>query len=165
MPDFVKPRAFRRPTDGAGTCLPSIDSCPGGCILPPSHSRIRLFWSAPARWQSGYAAACKAVDAGSIPTLASKLQGPPNGGPLRLERGGIVAEGGSFQFRGSPGSSQRLFSAVATPHGIPLERSVCSVLRRGSVRLTAGRERPLPSLRSGCCASLAGFAGRSDRLF
>ena len=24
-----------------------------------------------ARWQSGYAAACKAVDAGSIPTLAS----------------------------------------------------------------------------------------------
>ena len=26
-----------------------------------------------ARWQSGYAAACKAVDAGSIPTLASIL--------------------------------------------------------------------------------------------
>ncbi|CDI01529.1 hypothetical protein BN873_150317 [Candidatus Competibacter denitrificans Run_A_D11] len=26
-----------------------------------------------ARWQSGHAAACKAVDAGSIPTLASKL--------------------------------------------------------------------------------------------
>jgi hypothetical protein len=25
-----------------------------------------------ARWQSGHAAACKAVDAGSIPTLASK---------------------------------------------------------------------------------------------
>ena len=25
----------------------------------------------PARWQSGHAAACKAVDAGSIPTLAS----------------------------------------------------------------------------------------------
>jgi len=36
-----------------------------------------------AGWQSGYAAACKAVDAGSIPTPASK---PPNrrwvsGGP------------------------------------------------------------------------------------
>ena len=28
-----------------------------------------LIW---ARWQSGHAAACKAVDAGSIPTLASK---------------------------------------------------------------------------------------------
>ncbi len=27
-----------------------------------------------ARWQSGYAAACKAVDAGSIPTLASNFR-------------------------------------------------------------------------------------------
>jgi hypothetical protein len=30
------------------------------------HSNFRIR----ARWQSGYAAACKAVDAGSIPTLA-----------------------------------------------------------------------------------------------
>ncbi|GEM_PF-1996888 len=30
-----------------------------------------LIW---ARWQSGHAAACKAVDAGSIPTLASILE-------------------------------------------------------------------------------------------
>ena len=38
-------------------------------------SRIARFEEYPgspeARWQSGYAAACKAVDAGSIPTLAS----------------------------------------------------------------------------------------------
>ena len=31
-----------------------------------------------ARWQSGYAAACKAVDVGSIPILASGLS--PGGG-------------------------------------------------------------------------------------
>ncbi len=33
-----------------------------------------------ARWQSGYAAACKAVNAGSIPTLASIPKDPS--GPL-----------------------------------------------------------------------------------
>ena len=34
-----------------------------------------------ARWQSGYAAACKAADAGSIPTLASnQLTHGPGGG-------------------------------------------------------------------------------------
>src|SRR5512144_2694346 len=33
-----------------------------------------FFVIALARWQSGHAAACKAVDAGSIPTLASNLQ-------------------------------------------------------------------------------------------
>ena len=33
-----------------------------------------------ARWQSGYAAACKAVDAGSIPTLASIFPSRPGGG-------------------------------------------------------------------------------------
>ena len=32
---------------------------------------LRLRFSALARWQSGHAAACKAVYAGSIPTLAS----------------------------------------------------------------------------------------------
>ena len=40
-----------------------IDSAPQGCILRRLQPK--------ARWQSGYAAACKAVDAGSIPTLAS----------------------------------------------------------------------------------------------
>jgi hypothetical protein len=36
--------------------------------------------TAEARWQSGYAAACKAVDAGSIPTLASIFLPCPGGG-------------------------------------------------------------------------------------
>lgn len=35
---------------------------------------------APARWQSGYAAACKAADLGSIPGLASTLYERPGGG-------------------------------------------------------------------------------------
>ena len=47
----------------------------------PGQSRGKRFKSrfplhslfSPAGWQSGYAAACKAVDAGSIPTPASKL--------------------------------------------------------------------------------------------
>ena len=39
-----------------------------------------------ARWQSGYAAACKAVYAGSIPTLASIHMGMR---PMK-ERGGIT---------------------------------------------------------------------------
>ena len=30
----------------------------------------------PARWQSGYAAACKAVDVGSIPARASSILAP-----------------------------------------------------------------------------------------
>ena len=37
----------------------------------PVYSIARLRTAPSARWQSGYAAACKAVDAGSIPTLAS----------------------------------------------------------------------------------------------
>ncbi len=37
------------------------------CFFPPDIK----FGKPVARWQSGYAAACKAVDAGSIPTLAS----------------------------------------------------------------------------------------------
>ena len=41
----------------------------------------RLLSSPLARWQSGYAAACKAVDAGSIPTLASNS---PVAGILRM---------------------------------------------------------------------------------
>ena len=44
--------------------------------VPSSNSRIARFRKfrslfPKARWQSGYAAACKAVYAGSIPTLAS----------------------------------------------------------------------------------------------
>ena len=34
---------------------------------------VKVVW---AKWQSGYAAACKAVDAGSIPTSASILLKP-----------------------------------------------------------------------------------------
>ena len=40
-----------------------------------------------ARWQSGYAAACKAVYAGSIPTLASNLMGFQ---PIKLKQGEIT---------------------------------------------------------------------------
>ena len=41
-----------------------------------------------ARWQSGYATACKAVDTGSIPVLASKfLLHPVSGDPkIQLKR-------------------------------------------------------------------------------
>src|SRR5262249_29479002 len=38
----------------------------------PGIVTLRHWPSREARWQSGHAAACKAVDAGSIPTLASK---------------------------------------------------------------------------------------------
>src|SRR5687767_1168695 len=45
-----------------------------------------LFLSA--GWQSGHAAACKAVDAGSIPTPASKAQaGPRPGGETGRRKG------------------------------------------------------------------------------
>ena len=40
-----------------------------------------------ARWQSGYAAACKAVYAGSIPTLASILTGSK---PIKMKQGEIT---------------------------------------------------------------------------
>jgi hypothetical protein len=47
----------------------------GGIIISPE-SKLRfpvlVLQETPAGWQSGYAAACKAVDAGSIPTPASK---------------------------------------------------------------------------------------------
>ena len=42
----------------------------------PTGILARLLSTSLARWQSGYAAACKAVDAGSIPTLASKTPAP-----------------------------------------------------------------------------------------
>ncbi len=45
------------------TCPTQIDSVRQDCILRRLQPK--------ARWQSGYAAACKAVYAGSIPTLAS----------------------------------------------------------------------------------------------
>ena len=57
-------------------------------------SRIARFEEYPgspeARWQSGYAAACKAVDAGSIPTLASifsSIPGPCPGGEIGRRKG------------------------------------------------------------------------------
>ena len=43
-----------------------------------------------ARWQSGYAAACKAVYAGSIPTLASILPGVE---PGKMKQGEITGTG------------------------------------------------------------------------
>ena len=55
-----------------------IDSTRQDCILRRLLSTVIVLHrqgmkqvTAGARWQSGYAAACKAVDAGSIPTLAS----------------------------------------------------------------------------------------------
>ena len=47
---------------------------PGVFFYRARYATLRARWNAPdemARWQSGYAAACKAVYAGSIPTLAS----------------------------------------------------------------------------------------------
>ena len=41
-------------------------------LLKPRRLPPRGFLICKARWQSGHAAACKAVYAGSIPTLASK---------------------------------------------------------------------------------------------
>merc|ERR1712146_625040 len=38
---------------------------------PPESTKIRFLRSFPARWQSGYAADCNSVYAGSIPTRAS----------------------------------------------------------------------------------------------
>merc|ERR1712000_351774 len=38
---------------------------------PPESTKIRSLRSFPARWQSGYAADCNSVYAGSIPTRAS----------------------------------------------------------------------------------------------
>ena len=35
--------------------------------------------AAPAWWQSGYAEDCKSLNAGSIPTQASKIKSAPNG--------------------------------------------------------------------------------------
>ncbi len=51
-----------------------IDSARQGCIL----RRVQP----EARWQSGYAAACKAVYAGSIPTLASIFSTTSPGGGI-----------------------------------------------------------------------------------
>ena len=44
-----------------------------GAFLYPRRFLIAGVLQRRARWQSGHAAACKAVDAGSIPTLASKF--------------------------------------------------------------------------------------------
>ena len=44
--------------------------------FPLQFLRSKSFWTA-ARWQNGYAAACKAVYAGSIPTLASNMPNAP----------------------------------------------------------------------------------------
>ena len=42
-----------------------------GSIGAGARVESRLDHASPARWQSGYAAACKAVYTGSIPVLAS----------------------------------------------------------------------------------------------
>ena len=57
-------RGNPRIKSGAGPC---------GCLLIPSSASGFSFYKGItlAGWQSGYAAACKAVDAGSIPTPAS----------------------------------------------------------------------------------------------
>ena len=49
-----------------------------------------------ARWQNGYAAACKAVYAGSIPTLASIIY-------MRLSPGGGIGRRNGLKIRRSQG--------------------------------------------------------------
>ena len=57
--------AFHRPGADAKK---DVQPRPSRNLGPP---RFFVFRTSPARWQSGYAAACKAAYAGSIPTLAS----------------------------------------------------------------------------------------------
>ena len=53
-------------------CRSSYQRGKSGTRFPPFHMRAQRGFPR-AGWQSGYAAACKAVDAGSIPTPASRL--------------------------------------------------------------------------------------------
>jgi hypothetical protein len=70
------------------------------------HSNFRIR----ARWQSGYAAACKAVDAGSIPTLASNLMSSRSVTDLKT---GIVQE----QYLAGV-SSKRLTALIFSVQGV-----------------------------------------------
>jgi hypothetical protein len=63
--------------------------------------------TAEARWQSGYAAACKAVDAGSIPTLASIFLPGPGGGIGRRSGLKIRCPKGRAGSSSAPGTNHR----------------------------------------------------------
>jgi hypothetical protein len=51
----------------------------GGNLAAVQLANSSLVSQTLAKWQSGHAAACKAVYAGSIPTLASNLREEPSG--------------------------------------------------------------------------------------
>ena len=74
--------------------------------------------TAEARWQSGYAAACKAVDAGSIPTLASIFLPCPGGGIGR--RSGLKIPCQKWRAGSSPALGTNSRAAIqlvnASPH-------------------------------------------------
>ena len=64
----LKTQIFPIDSTGKGAILPRLGcGYPGARSLPVTAQRV-------ARWQSGYAAACKAADIGSIPFLASISQ-------------------------------------------------------------------------------------------
>ena len=110
-------RFGRRPS-AVRTIAERPDARLGKCICPLLG--ISGYTASPAtteaRWQSGYAAACKAVDAGSIPTLASIsfLASRPGGGTGR--RYGLKIRCP----QGRVGSSPTLGTMYRSVHARPL---------------------------------------------
>ena len=92
-----------------------------------------------ARWQNGYAAACKAVYAGSIPTLASNTHVPSPGGGIGRRNGLKIrrpqGHAGSIPARGTNFRPHLMLSV----QGLHLWRGDRHVLRGVSFSLEPGR--------------------------